>query len=63
MKNIYLLINSHGQAVKCFSSLKKAYEFAKVHNFHFDYAELTGITEMEVNGESWGIHHSFDEFE
>jgi hypothetical protein len=61
MKHIFLVINQDGNPIKCFSSLKKAFKFVADNNYHFEYRELTSVTEMEVNGDSWGIHHSLDE--
>lgn len=63
VNKVFLLHNSDGQTVKAFSSLSLALLFAEQNNFRFEYRELSGITEFDIDGESWGTMHSFEELE
>jgi glutamine cyclotransferase len=59
---VFLITNSDGVVVKVCSSLSLALLWAEKQHFHFDYRELSGITEFDVNGDTWGEQYSFDEF-
>jgi hypothetical protein len=63
MKKVFLVINSDGMVIKACSTVFKAFRFVRENNFRYDHRELSHIVKMEIDGETWGAHISFEEME
>jgi hypothetical protein len=63
MDKVFLVLNSDGMVITACSTLGRAFDFVIEHNFSYDYRELSSIVEIDIDGETLGIHHSFDEIE
>lgn len=63
MRKIFLVRNSDGQVIKACSTIFKAFKFARDNKFRYDHRQLMDVIELEIDGETWGTHHSFEEIE
>jgi len=57
MEKVFLVHNENGSVIKACSTLKLAEEWANNFSYSMENGRANSITELEIDGETWGIHH------